>query len=159
MAKIERVYNVPLRKEWLKVPKYKRAKKAVAALREFLQKHMKSENVKLGPELNKIVWVHGIKNPPHHVKVTVIKQDDGRVDAELFGYKAKITQAKTKKSAVTKTKISETVKKADDKVEAKIDKSEEKNDSTSEAGKTSGTNSETVKQERTEPKAKKASKK
>ena len=37
---LERTYNVPLRKEWLKVPKYKRAKKAVTALRQFLVKHM-----------------------------------------------------------------------------------------------------------------------
>lgn len=114
MAKIERVYNIPLRKEWLKVPKYKRAKKAVAAVREFLQKHMKSENVKLGPELNKLVWIHGIKNPPHHVKVTVVKNDDGRVDAELFGYKTKPAQA------------SKTVKKAPAKVQAQSSDKTEK---------------------------------
>ena len=47
-----RTYTVPLRKEWLKVPKYKRAKKAVTALKQFLVKHMKSENVKLGKYVN-----------------------------------------------------------------------------------------------------------
>ncbi len=153
MAKIERVYNVPLRKEWLKVPKYKRAKKAVAALREFLQKHMKSENVKLGPEVNKLLWVHGIKNPPHHVKVTVMKNDDGRVDAELFGFKAKTTQAKVKKTpAKPEAKSSEKTKKAD---ETKTDKSEEK----SEAKNETNNSLKTAKQEKTEPKTKKASKK
>ena len=45
---LERTYNVPLRKEFLKVPKYKRAKKAVKALKQFLAKHMKSDNVKIG---------------------------------------------------------------------------------------------------------------
>ena len=45
---LERTYNVPLRKEFLKVPKYKRAKKAVTALKQFLVKHMKSDNIKIG---------------------------------------------------------------------------------------------------------------
>jgi len=52
MAKLERTYNVPLRREWLKAPKYRRSKKAVAALRQFLQKHMKSDVVKLSKRLS-----------------------------------------------------------------------------------------------------------
>ena len=38
--KIERTYNVPLRREWLKSPKYKRSKKAITGLRIFLIRHM-----------------------------------------------------------------------------------------------------------------------
>ena len=37
----EREYIVPLRREWLKVPTYKRANKAVKALKQFIAKHMK----------------------------------------------------------------------------------------------------------------------
>ncbi len=85
---IERTYNVPLRKEYQKAPKYRRAKKAVIALRAFIAKHMKVEgsSVKLGQHLNNTVWVRGIKSPPHHVKITVTKGDDGIVKAELFGF-------------------------------------------------------------------------
>lgn len=91
--KLERVYNVPLRKEWLKVPKYKRGKKAVKALREFLIKHMKpSEDdkgrikLKIGKMANLDIWKHGIKNPPHHVKVKAVRDSDGTVKAELVGF-------------------------------------------------------------------------
>ncbi len=86
---IEREYNIPLRREWLKVQKYKRAKKAMKALFEFLSKHMKvsAEQIHIGPHLNQDVWKRGIKNPPHHVKVTVIKEDDSNVYAELTGFK------------------------------------------------------------------------
>jgi len=87
VADLERVYNVPLRKEWLKKPKYLRAKKAARALREFLIKHMKSEDIRLGKHLNEELWKHGMKNPPHHVKVTAIKDDKGVVRAELVGFK------------------------------------------------------------------------
>ena len=82
---LERTYNVPLRKEFLKVPKYKRAKKAVKALKQFLVKHMKSDNIKIGKYLNDEIWKHGIKNPPHHVKLNAVKDKDGLVTAELVG--------------------------------------------------------------------------
>ncbi len=73
---MERMYNVPLRKEFLKVPKYKRAKKAVTALREFLVRHMKSENIIIGKDVNEYIWDNGIENPPHHVKIVAKKEDD-----------------------------------------------------------------------------------
>ena len=55
MAKIERTYNIPLRKEWLKKPKYKRAKKAVTALKEFLSRVMRVdiENVRIQASSNR----------------------------------------------------------------------------------------------------------
>ena len=91
---LERVYNVPLRKEYRKGPRWKRTKKAVRALREFLTKHMRSENVKLGKELNEELWKHGIRNPPHHVKVTATKDEKGVVKAELFGVEKKTKEEK-----------------------------------------------------------------
>ena len=85
MADLERAYNVPLRKEWLKVQRYKRTQRAVKALKQFMVRHMKSEDVKIGPYLNEHMWKHGIKNPPHHVKVNAHKFEDGRVHVELEG--------------------------------------------------------------------------
>jgi len=82
---LERTYTIPLRKGWLKAPRYKRAKKAVNTLREFLSRHMKSEDVRLLPELNLEIWKHGMKNPPSQVKVNVIKDDKGVVKVQLFG--------------------------------------------------------------------------
>jgi len=91
MAKLERTYNVPLRKSFVNSPKYKRAKKATTSLRKFLVKHMKSQDIKIGQHLNEHIWRHGIKNPPHHVKITAIKDDDGIVKAELEGFDYKDT--------------------------------------------------------------------
>ncbi|MFA6461557.1 MAG: 50S ribosomal protein L31e [Candidatus Woesearchaeota archaeon] len=99
---LERTYNVPLRKGYLKAPNWKRTNKAVNTLREFLAKHMKSENVKISKALNDKLWLHGIKNPPHHVKVTVTKDEKGVVRAELFG--AKETAAKKAKNKTEKKK-------------------------------------------------------
>ncbi len=82
---MERTYNVPLRREFTKVPKYKRSKKALLGLKTFLVKHMKSEDVRIGKYANEYIWRHGIRNPPHHIKVVAIKDDKGVVRAELFG--------------------------------------------------------------------------
>ncbi|HII16486.1 TPA: hypothetical protein HA361_01100 [Candidatus Woesearchaeota archaeon] len=82
---LERTYTVPLRKEFMKAPMYRRAKKAMTALREFVARHMKSADVRLGRYVNESVWVRGIKSPPHHVKVDCVKYEDGHVTAELSG--------------------------------------------------------------------------
>ena len=52
MADLERTYTIPLRREWLRVPRYKRAKRAIHAVQNF-QKTYKAEleNVKLGNQL------------------------------------------------------------------------------------------------------------
>ena len=111
MADIERVYNIPLRREFLKSVRYKRAKKAVSAVRKFLSKHMKSDKVIIDNSVNLKIWERGIKNPPHHIRVTAKKDKDGVVRAELFG--------------VVKKRVSEEKAKKVKKIEAKNKKSEE----------------------------------
>ena len=86
---LERVYNVPLRREYMKVASWRRAKKAVKALRQFIAKHMKSDDISLGRYVNKELWKHGIKNPPHHVKISAKKDDKGKVIVELAELPAK----------------------------------------------------------------------
>ena len=44
----ERTYTIPLRKAILKVPRYKRAKRAMSEIRIFLKRHLKVETVKIG---------------------------------------------------------------------------------------------------------------
>lgn len=75
---VERIYVIPLRKDLLKAQRYRRAKKAVRIIREFLSKHMKVEekDVRLGRFLNELLWSRGIKNPPTKVKVKANKENE-----------------------------------------------------------------------------------
>jgi len=107
----ERTYTVPLRREFRKAPIYKRAKKAGVALRQFLQKHMKSEDVKIGRKLNQAIWQRGITNPPHKVKVTATKNDKGEVYAELFGVAKEEVKREKKVKKTAPKKAEETSKK------------------------------------------------
>jgi ribosomal protein L31E len=96
---IERTYNIPLRRDWLHVPRYKRAKKAVRAAREFIAQHMKVEekDIRIGKFMNQEIWQHGIKNPPHHIKIIAKKDKDGKVSAEIVG--APVEEKKEEKKA------------------------------------------------------------
>ncbi len=99
---LERTYIIPLRRGWLKAPRYRRAKKAINTIKEFLVRHMKSEDVRLMPELNLEVWKHGMRNPPSRVKVNVVKDDKGVVKAQLFGSPMVQEVKEEKKSMVKK---------------------------------------------------------
>lgn len=84
---LEREYVIPLKKQVSKVPRYRRAKKAIRTLKEFLAKHMKVEDrdvkkVKVDIYLNNEVWFRGIKHPANKIKVKAIKKG-GIVYAEL----------------------------------------------------------------------------
>lgn len=84
---LEREYIISVRKRILKVPRYKRAKRAINTIKEFLAKHMKVEGrdtrkVKIDKYLNEEVWFRGIKKPLTKVKVKA-KKVEGIVYAEL----------------------------------------------------------------------------
>jgi len=119
MEKTSRVYSIPLRKEFRKVPRYKRAKKAVFAVKTFLAKHMKSDiaQVKIGKFLNLKLWKNGIKNPPAKVAIHVEKEEDGVIKAELFGRKfddsvIKVVKAKSENKNDITNKFKELVTKS-----------------------------------------------
>lgn len=101
---MERTYIIPLRKEWQKAPMYKRTKKAVKATKEFLQKHMKVENVKLGRHLNMRLWAEGYRHPPHKVEVSVelVKDKEGDYAyAELVGVQKEVLKKAVKEEKKT----------------------------------------------------------
>ena len=117
---LERIYNVPLRKEYMKAPRWNRTKKAVTALRQFLAKHMKSEDVRLSKALNESIWKHGIQNPPHHVKVKAVKDDKGVVRAEFAGAEKPASKKKDRTEVkATKKEVKAAHKKESKKAAAK----------------------------------------
>ncbi|RMF05327.1 hypothetical protein D6764_05020, partial [Candidatus Woesearchaeota archaeon] len=123
---MERIYNVPLRKEFQKAPIHKRTPKAVKALREFMQKHMKSDTIIIGSHLNELLWKNGIKNPPHHVKVKAVKDDAGKVTVELADLPTSKTEETKKESGKDKKAEQKTEKAKTDSKPAKKEEKEEK---------------------------------
>ncbi|MFQ6010242.1 MAG: 50S ribosomal protein L31e [Candidatus Aenigmatarchaeota archaeon] len=83
----EKLFTIPLRSAFLKGRK-RRAKNATTIVRKFLQKHMKSDAVKIGSSINHAVWARGIQKPPRRVRVHAIKEEN-IVYAELVGTEIK----------------------------------------------------------------------
>ena len=75
---MERIYTIPLR-EVKKVPRTKRAPKAIRFIERFLQKHMKSEVILIDEKVNEKVWERGIENIPPRLKVKAEKLEDESV--------------------------------------------------------------------------------
>lgn len=135
---LERTYTVPLRKEWLKTPKWKRTKKAVKALKIFIAKHMKVperdiDEVKIDSWVNKALWLRGIKKPPHKITVKAIKDSEGNVKVEFVSLPPKFKVQEEflkKKIEKIKKREAETAKEEEKKLEeekkAKEEKIEEK---------------------------------
>ena len=77
----EKQYTIPLRKEWLKLQRYRRAGRAAKAIKEYIARHMKvpdrdTNKIKLDVYSNMQLWKNGRTNPPSKVKVRAIKEGD-----------------------------------------------------------------------------------
>jgi len=96
---LTREYVIPLKRKVLNVPRYRRAKKAVKVIREFIVRHMRVEDrderkVKIDKYLNNELWFRGIKKPANKIKVKAIKKD-GIVYVELAELPEAVKFAKT----------------------------------------------------------------
>ncbi len=74
----EKLYTVNFRKAWI-TPRGKRTPRAVRMLREFVKRHMKTEDVIISNEINEKLWSRSIKKPPRRMRVRVVKDKEGNV--------------------------------------------------------------------------------
>lgn len=133
--KEEKEYVIPLRKSWAKVPRYKRANKAVKSIKEFLARHMNVRDrdlnkIKLDSYINEFIWERGIRKPPVKIKVKAFKEGE-IVRAELselpekFKFKKiKLEKREQKAAETTKEKAKKPEKKPEEAAEE--DKEEKK---------------------------------
>lgn len=78
----EHIYIIPLR-DVKRTPRWKRANTAIKDIRRYLEKHMKSDEVKLDRSINERVWERGSQKPPSRIRIRAMKLEDGQVQAEL----------------------------------------------------------------------------
>ncbi|MFQ5815759.1 MAG: 50S ribosomal protein L31e [Candidatus Hydrothermarchaeaceae archaeon] len=72
------VYVINVR-DALRAPRRKRAAKAIAYVRSFMEKRVKRGEVRIDPSLNEKLWGMGMEHVPHKLKVKVVEQEDGSV--------------------------------------------------------------------------------
>jgi large subunit ribosomal protein L31e len=79
---MERVYVIPLRKV-KNVPRTIRSPRAIRFVKEFIGKHMKTEDIKIDASVNEKIWERGIQKIPPKIKVKAVKEEDGSVEVTL----------------------------------------------------------------------------
>ena len=142
---LTREYIVPLRKGWLKVPMYKRGKKAVKTLKEFLVNHMKVydkdiKKIRLEVDLNNEMRFRGMKKPPASIKVKAVKYEDGivRVDLvdipDVLKYKRSRELIKKAKAVTKNDKTAASPEKKEEKSIEEKKEEKEKQESVKDAG-------------------------
>lgn len=105
-SNIEREYVIPLRKKYQHVPRYKKTPKAVKSIKEFLVRHMKIydrnlNKIKIDRDLNEFLWMRGIKNPPHKIKVKAVKEGEN-VIVKLIDYPDRLKFKKAREEKIEK---------------------------------------------------------
>ncbi|MFW9794419.1 MAG: 50S ribosomal protein L31e [Candidatus Thorarchaeota archaeon] len=75
----ERIYTVPLRKAYWTGSRLRRSNRAVRELREFVERHMKPEELLIQPEVNERIWARGIQKPPRRLRIRATKNSENLV--------------------------------------------------------------------------------
>ena len=99
-------------------------------VKSFIMKHMKSNIVVIGNELNEKIWENGIKNPPGKVSVIALKRNvngEDKVFVNLLnaGFDSMLKQMETKtpekeKKTETETKAKESKKEEEKVIDAEV---------------------------------------
>ena len=80
---IERVHTINLGKVLLS-PNNQRAKRAINMVKEYVARHMKTEEIKIEESLSHQIWKRGIRHPPRKIRVKMTKTDEGFVLVSLY---------------------------------------------------------------------------
>ena len=129
----EKVFTINLKKEFSKNSRWKKSNRASREVRRFLERHMKSDQVKIGSSINEAIWARGDQKPPSKLKIKAVKDDDEVVRAELFGveFPEEIEESKSenkeeKKKEKDKEKKENEKSKKEEKPKKESEKSEKK---------------------------------
>jgi large subunit ribosomal protein L31e len=84
MADEQQIFTIPLMVTKA-APRSKKAEKAVAEVREYVAKHMKTkpEDIWMDQAVNEAIWSRSIQKPPSKVRVKAVKFEDGLVEVSL----------------------------------------------------------------------------
>ena len=120
---VDRIYNIPLRRDVVMTPKWRRSKKAINVIQAYLLRHTKVKTIKLSRWVNEAVWEKGGKNPPGKITLKVkIDKEKNIAHAEL----AEIPKKATRKLEVKKKEEEKARKVEEKKPKIELPKEEEK---------------------------------
>ena len=110
-----RIYTVNLSKAW-DTPKYRRTDRVINIIKEFTQRHMQTDKVKIDQDLNRHIWSRGKKNPPRKIRLRMVKEDDDTVVVSSY-IEEKRTEAESEETISEEPVEKQVEEQKEDKVE------------------------------------------
>ena len=117
----EKIYTINIRKDISKAPRWEKSKRSVIAVKNFLKRHMKGDDVKIGKSITEEIWKRGNQTPPKSIRIHAVltEGEEGKIiKAELLGVPFPEEKEK-KKEKKKEEKAKEEVKKEEAKPEEK----------------------------------------
>ncbi len=84
MAEEEKIVTINLKKDLVKIPRWKRSKLMPRILKRKLKKIVKTDVMKIDKRVNEKIWSKGIEKPVVKLRVKVTKIDDKSSKVELI---------------------------------------------------------------------------
>ena len=119
-----RIYTVNLAKAW-DTPRYRRTDRVVNIIKEFTQRHMQTDKVKIDQDLNRHIWSRGKKNPPRKIRLRMVKEDDDTVVVSSY-IEEKRTEAESEETVSEVPVEKQVEEQKEDKVELEEEEPVEK---------------------------------
>ena len=119
-----RIYTVNLTKAW-DTPKYRRTDRVINIIKEFTQRHMQTDKVKIDQDLNRHIWSRGKKNPPRKIRLRMVKEDDDTVVVSSY-IEEKRTEAESEETISEEPVEKQVEEQKEDKVELEEEEPVEK---------------------------------
>ena len=102
LAAASRDYTINLHKLCHKTQFKKKAPKALTEIRKFAMANMKTDDIRIEPEVNQWVWSKGIRNIPRRVRVRLSrKKDEGEDSGNNFFTEVQLLHVDTFKGLMT----------------------------------------------------------
>ena len=86
----EKIFTINLRKLALRESKWKKSKKSVALVRNFLKRHMKTDDIKLDKSITEEIWKRGSHKPPTKIRIKAYETEGGEKDEKKKFVKAEL---------------------------------------------------------------------
>jgi len=77
---------IPLRAAW-KVPRTRRANRAMAEIRKHVHRHMKvsdDEKIWIDEDVNHAIWARGMQKPPRKIRVVCTREEGFPIEVKLM---------------------------------------------------------------------------
>src|ERR1051325_6662732 len=101
-----RIYTVNLSKAW-DTPKYRRTDRVINIIKEFTERHMQTDKVKIEQDLNRHIWSRGKKNPPRKIRLRMVKEEDDTVVVSSYIEEKRTESESEEISEVVEKKVEE----------------------------------------------------